>query len=147
MKCPSGSYDRGLWQLNSTHQAAVTNACAFRAQCNANAAYRISDAGLDFAPWAVYGSVAYARYLGAAQAAVAGLGAGSVTSAVFGVCLARSRDRVGASVVIGDCGAGGGCRLVGGGRGPGGSLLSSPRAMAVIVARCTGTRAQTWWLP
>jgi hypothetical protein len=222
--CPSGSYDRGLWQLNSKYQHAVGNACAFRAQCNANAAYRISDAGLDFAPWAVYGSGAYARYLGAAQAAVAGLASGSVTSAVFGVCLARSRDVAGAAVVTGVCGAGGGAGAAGqwtvsqgtvrhgtlclaaakpgasrhrsgaprragaaghrhaGGRAgagrrpavvatcdggpdqtwsavrgslrnpgtdrclrdPGGSRQAGTPVMA---ARCTGTRAQTWWLP
>src|ERR1700733_14794009 len=53
VKCP-GVYDRGLWQLDSAGQSAVTDACAFAPQCNADAAYAVSAGGLSFAAWSVY---------------------------------------------------------------------------------------------
>jgi hypothetical protein len=102
--CPGGLYDRGLWQLNSKYHPDVSDTCAFRAQCNADAAYEISTRGASFAPWAVYGSASYARYLAAAEAAVSGLSAGSIPSALFGICLARGQNTAGSPVVIRRCG-------------------------------------------
>jgi hypothetical protein len=104
VRCPGGSYDRGLWQLNSSSEASVPDSCAFRAQCNADAAYRISAAGTSFSPWAVYDDGSYTRYLAAAQAAVSGLRSGTVTSALFGLCLARSQEATGVTVSAGRCG-------------------------------------------
>jgi Lysozyme like domain/Ricin-type beta-trefoil lectin domain len=102
----AGIYDRGLWQLDSAGQAGTSDACAFEAQCNANAAYTVSARGRDFTPWAVYTSGDYASYVTAAQEAVRGLRSGTVTSAVLGACLARVRYAKNAPVVIGQCGTG-----------------------------------------
>jgi hypothetical protein len=104
VRCPTGSYDRGLWQINSKYHPEVTDACAFRAQCNADAAYQISDQGTDFAPWAVYDTDAYAQYLGAAQQAVSGLTAGAVSAARFGMCAMPAQPVPGAAVTAGRCG-------------------------------------------
>src|SRR6185312_15852567 len=43
--CPSGSTDRGLWQINNCYHPTVGDTCAYDPQCNANAAYSISGAG------------------------------------------------------------------------------------------------------
>src|SRR5579859_308030 len=102
--CPGGSYDRGLWQLNSKAQTQVSDACAFQPTCNADAAYAISAQGATFSPWAVYDGTGYVRYLGAAQTAVTGLDSGALVSAAFGVCATRSRPADGAAVVAGACG-------------------------------------------
>jgi Lysozyme like domain len=48
--CPNGSVDRGLWQINSCWHPSVSKSCAYDAQCNANAAYRISAKGINFKP-------------------------------------------------------------------------------------------------
>jgi hypothetical protein len=48
--CPNGSVDRGLWQINSCWHPSVSKSCAYDAQCNANAAYRISAKGTNFKP-------------------------------------------------------------------------------------------------
>jgi hypothetical protein len=150
--CPGGSYDRGLWQLNSKAQTGVTDACAFRAKCNAKAAYGISAAGASFSPWAVYGNGGYTRYLGAAQAAVTGLASGTLTSAVFGMCTARSNPAPGATVVVGDCGRGVAAQqwTVTGGTLRNGALCltaeSGGRA-AVTMNTCGGGASQTWTLP
>jgi hypothetical protein len=84
--CPSGSLDRGLWQINSCYHADVNDTCAYNAQCNANAAYSISGGGSNWQPWSTYNNGAYTSYLSAAQAAVNRLGGGS--SGVTGVILA-----------------------------------------------------------
>jgi hypothetical protein len=103
--CP-GIYDRGLWQLDSAGQSGTSDACAFAAQCNANAAYTVSARGTNFAPWAVYTSGDYATYVSAAKQAVAALQSGTVASAVLGACLARGQYAENAPVVIGSCGTG-----------------------------------------
>jgi hypothetical protein len=102
----SGIYDRGLWQLDSAGQSGTTDACAFAAQCNADVAYRVSDRGTSFAPWGVYGSGVYTRYVGDAHAAVDALASGTVASGVLGVCLARGQSAVNAPVIVGECGTG-----------------------------------------
>ncbi|MFE6489495.1 hypothetical protein ACFVGN_42115, partial [Streptomyces sp. NPDC057757] len=68
------SRDRGLWEINDYWHPEVSDACAFDAQCNANAAYRISNGGTNWQPWSTYNQRAHERYLGAAQAAVDRLG-------------------------------------------------------------------------
>jgi hypothetical protein len=71
--CPRGSVDRGMWQINSCHHPGISAACARAAQCNANAAYRISHSGKTFRPWAAYNNGRYRANLGLARAAVARL--------------------------------------------------------------------------
>lgn len=85
--CPNGSRDRGLWQINHCYHPDVSDTCAFDAQCNANAAYRISSGGSNWQPWSTYNNGAYRNYLSAAQAAVNRLGGG--TPGVTGTILAN----------------------------------------------------------
>ncbi|WP_328341528.1 hypothetical protein [Micromonospora sp. NBC_00421] len=87
--CPSGSRDRGLWQINNCYHPTVTDTCAYNAQCNANAAYSISSGGSNWQPWSTYKNGAYAGYLSAAQAAVARLGGGDPPAGVTGTILAN----------------------------------------------------------
>jgi hypothetical protein len=68
--CPNGSVDRGLWQINNCYHPEISDACAYDAQCNANAAYTISSAGTNWTPWSTYTSGAYRTYLSQAQTAV-----------------------------------------------------------------------------
>ena len=68
--CPNGSVDRGLWQINSCWHPSVSKSCAYDAQCNANAAYRISAKGTNFRPWVAYTNGSYRNHLEAARAAV-----------------------------------------------------------------------------
>src|SRR5439155_22136404 len=86
------------------YQAATSDSCAFAAQCNANAAYQISGAGMSFSPWAVYNSQVYAGRLADAQTAVSALTAGAVANGVFGVCLGRAQATAGAAAVVARCG-------------------------------------------
>lgn len=148
--CKSGSYDRGLWQLNSHYQSNVPDSCAFRAQCNANAAYRISAEGTSFSPWAVYDSDFYAAYLAGAQAAVSGLTTGAVASGVFGVCLGRSQLAAGAAVVVGSCGHHTGRQrwtFTSGTLTRAGLCLAAGRGSGqpgVTLASCNGGASQRW---
>ena len=68
--CPNGSTDRGLWQINSCWHPSVSKSCAYDAQCNANAAYRISSGGANWKPWVAYTNGRYKNYLNEARAAV-----------------------------------------------------------------------------
>jgi hypothetical protein len=68
--CPNGSIDRGLWQINDCYHANVSGSCAFNAQCNAIAAYQISNQGTDWTPWATFNNGAYLQFISTAQAAV-----------------------------------------------------------------------------
>jgi hypothetical protein len=65
--CPSGSADRGAWQINDCYHAEVSDACAYDLWCNAREAYRISDDGADFTPWTTYNTGAYAGYWNEAE--------------------------------------------------------------------------------
>ncbi len=67
-----GSVDRGLWQINSYYHSEVSDACAYQAQCNANAAWNISSKGTDWTPWSTYNNGAWAQYLSTARDAVSG---------------------------------------------------------------------------
>src|ERR1700722_5674876 len=90
------SIDRGAWQLNSKAWRSISNRCAFDGPCAARAAYmKISSVGTFFARWTQYATDAFAHYLWAAQGAVSGLRAGTVTSALAGSCLGYPRDRRG----------------------------------------------------
>src|SRR5438093_580908 len=68
--CPSGSRDRGLWQINSCYHSNVSDACAFDASCNARAMVAISSGGTNWHPWSTYNSKVYLRYLALATIAV-----------------------------------------------------------------------------
>jgi hypothetical protein len=146
--CPGGSYDRGLWQLNSKAQTQVNDACAFQPTCNANAAYAISARGATFSPWAVYDSTGYTRYLGAAQTAVTGLGGGALVSAAFGVCATRSGPADGAAVVVGACGQSLPVQqwtITGGTLRSGALCLTAGSGQpAVTASTCTGDASQNW---
>ncbi len=72
--CPNGSVDRGLWQINSCWHPSVSKSCAYDAQCNADAAYRISAKGANFRPWVAYTNGSYRNHLNEARAAVGRLG-------------------------------------------------------------------------
>jgi len=71
--CSKGSVDRGLWQINSCWHPSVSRNCAYDAQCNANAAYRISSGGATWKPWVAYTDGRYKAHLAQAQAAVSRL--------------------------------------------------------------------------
>ena len=74
VSCPAGtgSYDRGLWQINSYYHREVSDACAFQVQCNAAAAFLISDKGRNWSAWAPYNSGAWASYISLAEQSVYG---------------------------------------------------------------------------
>ena len=69
--CPSGSVDRGLWQINSCYHAEVSASCAFDGACNARAMVAISSHGSNWSPWSTYWNGAYKKHLGVAAAAYA----------------------------------------------------------------------------
>lgn len=146
--CPGGSYDRGLWQVNSKAWPGVTDACAFQPACNADAAYAISAQGATFSPWAVYDSTGYTRYLGAAQTAVTGLDGGALAGAAFGVCATRAAGAAGAAVVVGACGQSLPAQqwTITGDTLRSGTLCLTAGAgqPAVTVSTCTGDASQTW---
>ncbi|MGW3399984.1 hypothetical protein ACWDOU_40165, partial [Streptomyces hydrogenans] len=68
------STDRGLWQINDYWHAEVSDACAYDAQCNANAAFDISSGGTDWQPWSTYNQGLHRRHLDEARAAADRLG-------------------------------------------------------------------------
>ena len=65
-----GSRDRGLWQINSRWHPEVSDDCAYDAQCNADAAFRISGQGTSWTPWVTFNTGAYRSWLDEARAAV-----------------------------------------------------------------------------
>ncbi|MEZ0114792.1 hypothetical protein ABH920_008827 [Catenulispora sp. EB89] len=67
-----GSEDRGLWQMNSVYHSEVSNACAFQIQCNANAAWKVSDHGANWSPWSAYNNGSWRSFVGDARAAISG---------------------------------------------------------------------------
>lgn len=147
--CPGGSYDRGLWQVNSKAWPQVPDSCAFQPKCNANAAYGISAQGSSFSPWAVYNNTGYSRYLGAAQRAVTGLTGGALAGAAFGVCATRSSPSAGAAVVVGACGRSLAAQqwTISGGTLRNGTLCLAAGGAgqpAVTTSTCTGDNSQTW---
>jgi len=151
--CPAGttSYDRGLWQLNSKAASTVSDACAFNPICNAGQAYLFSGRGTSFAPWASYDQDTYARpFLDVVQSAVTRLGAGTVTSALLGECLAQAQPVLKAKVVIANCGSGANTQqwAIGGGKLRTGSLCATIASKSgspnVVLSRCGHARSQAW---
>jgi len=67
--CPSGSVDRGLWQINSCYHPTVSSTCAFDPACNAKAMASISSNGTNWSPWSTFKNGAYKKYMGQAQTA------------------------------------------------------------------------------
>jgi hypothetical protein len=78
--CPSGSTDRGLWQINSCYHSEVTDTCAFDPACNAKAMASISSDGTNWSPWSTYTSGAYMKYLSEAESAEASVCGGDAGS-------------------------------------------------------------------
>lgn len=66
----NGSEDRGLWQINNAAWPNVSNACAFQVQCNADAAWNISNHGTNWGPWSTFNSGAWESYVSYAQGAI-----------------------------------------------------------------------------
>ena len=75
VSCPAGtgSYDRGLWQINSHYHSEVSDACAFQVQCNTAAAFLLSSKGRNWSAWVPYNSGAWASYISLAEQAVYGV--------------------------------------------------------------------------
>jgi hypothetical protein len=71
--CPTGSLDRGGWQLNNCYHAEVPDACAYQLTCAARETYRISAGGTDWTPWGTFTSGAWQAQLRAADRAIATL--------------------------------------------------------------------------
>ena len=66
-----GSYDRGLWQINSKYHPEVSDSCAFSATCSTTAAKTISNNWTDFSPWSSYTFGGYQAYMPVATSAMA----------------------------------------------------------------------------
>jgi len=76
--CPTGSVDRGAWQLNNCYHPEISDVCADDLGCAAVETYRISAGGSDWTGWTTYTSGAYRAHLAAADQAIAALAAASV---------------------------------------------------------------------
>jgi len=69
--CPSGSRDRGAWQINDCYHPGVPDSCAYDLQCNANAAYQIYlDRSSTFQPWTTYNQRTFRFFLSESRKAV-----------------------------------------------------------------------------
>ena len=66
-----GSWDRGIFQINSYWHAEVSDAACVSPDACADAAWRISGGFLNWQPWNSYVSGSYGAHLDAAKAAVA----------------------------------------------------------------------------
>ena len=86
-----GSEDRGLWQMNSRYHSEVSNACAFQIQCNANAAWKVSNHGADWSPWSAFTNGSWRSYVGDARAAVSGGFSFQLANSSAGTCLDADR--------------------------------------------------------
>jgi hypothetical protein len=82
-----GSEDRGLWQMNSVYHSEVSDACAFQIQCNANAAWKVSDHGADWDPWSAFTNGSWRSYVGDARAAISGGFSFQLANSGGGTCL------------------------------------------------------------
>lgn len=65
-----GSWDTGLWQINSVHWGQFPQRDLADAQKNAHAAYVISSGGHNWTPWTTYKNGEYRAQVGAANAAI-----------------------------------------------------------------------------
>jgi hypothetical protein len=62
------SRDRGPWQINDHWHPDVSDSCAFDLNCSAQAAFKISNQGRSWTPWATFNNGAYKQHLGDAAA-------------------------------------------------------------------------------
>ncbi|HEV2377087.1 MAG TPA: ricin-type beta-trefoil lectin domain protein [Streptosporangiaceae bacterium] len=92
--CPNGSTDRGLWQINNCYHAEVSNACAYQAQCNADAAFNISGHGYNWSQWSTYSSGAFGGEIGLAEQSIYGVTV-QLESNGDGTCLDADASSVG----------------------------------------------------
>jgi Lysozyme like domain/Ricin-type beta-trefoil lectin domain len=90
----NGSEDRGLWQINNAAWPNVSNACAFQAQCNADAAFNISNHGANWGPWTTFTNGAWENFIGSANAAVSGF-TFQLRSRSAGTCLDADGTNIG----------------------------------------------------
>lgn len=56
-------YDRGLWQINRRWHPGVSDACAYDVECSTRYAYRLSNGGWNWRPWAAFNNGSYRRWL------------------------------------------------------------------------------------
>ncbi len=68
----NGTYDWGMWQINSSH-AGVTKTLAFDPVWSSKWAYGFSKQGTNWSPWAAYGNKNYVSWYSLAIPAVASL--------------------------------------------------------------------------
>ncbi len=80
--CPTGSTDRGAWQLNNCYHPEVSDTCANDLACAARETYRISVGAGDWSEWTTYTSGAYRARLAAADQALATLAASGAIGTV-----------------------------------------------------------------
>ncbi|MFD0636218.1 ricin-type beta-trefoil lectin domain protein [Catenulispora yoronensis] len=86
-----GSVDRGLWQMNSRYHPEVSDSCAYQIQCNANAAWKVSNHGASWSPWSAYNNGSWKSFLGNARAAISGGFTFMLGNQAAGDCLAADR--------------------------------------------------------
>ena len=109
---PTGSRDRGPWQINDREHPEVSDGCAFSLDCSAGAAFQISSQGRTWQPWTTWTNGAYKRYLSDAQGAVGGasdaqtnsggdpFGVGSAISSVTGQLVSAGQVAGGAVLIL-----------------------------------------------
>jgi hypothetical protein len=104
---PNGCEDRGLWQIDSCAWPSVTDACAYQVQCNGNAAWNISDKGMNWTPWSTYTSGAWKAYVPDARAVLSRITL-TLSGQAAGKCLATKPggDGNGAAVQLQACDSG-----------------------------------------
>lgn len=81
-----GSVDRGPWQFNSRWHPEVSDSCAYDLNCAAREAFRVSQQGKSWSPWATFSNGRYRQFLGQAQG-VAGAAASGPTALPGGLAL------------------------------------------------------------
>ncbi len=72
----NGTYDRGLWQINSVHSEYDPQKLVTSADYNASAMFALSSRGTVWTPWSTYNNGAYLKNMSAAKGAASGLGNG-----------------------------------------------------------------------
>ena len=102
--CPSGSLDRGPWQINDCYHSEVGDACAFDLACSAREAFRISAGGTDWTAWVTFTVGAYRDHLEAADAAIATLASHAATGPAADTALTWAVDQLGTPYLWGGTG-------------------------------------------
>lgn len=91
----NGSEDRGLWQINNFAWPNVSDACAFQVQCNADAAWNISNHGTNWGPWSTFNNGAWENYVGSAKSALSGGFTFQLRDQGAGTCLDADASNIG----------------------------------------------------